>query len=366
GIFLQYSPLLPQWSYSYDYFNAAQTIAKQVNPYAMQLFALQPAQSQGDTMGFVFQGDNSSYPYPVWSASCILERLNGTDSIVHFSFSNNTLAALEIPSWHSLQDALVIVTNGDITVSHTASLSFQLCPITYPAGSQHTFSSVTPTDTAVVSLKTQTALRCSLTVTAVTDDSLLAAAAKNRLFPATDLFAVSFPATWSSGSSISLAINSTSTLQIAPQTLGVYVWNGAAWSKVPDTVSFTHQSLRATAAVAQPGIYSVFYSSMSEANAVAIYPNPVHLKTGSFVKIAGKNILDIWVYDISGKMISRATAGAQPSPASLPESQSGFNWLLTNASGKTVFPGMYYVCLEYKDAVTQAVKKKKQKILVVP
>ena len=366
SIFLQDSPLLPQWSYGYDYFNAAQTLTKQVNPYAMQLFALQPAQSQGDTMGFVFQGDNFSSSYPAWSASCILERLNGTDSIVHFSFSNNTLAALEIPSWHSLQDALVVVTNGDIAARHNASLSFQLCPITYPAGSQHTFSSMTPTDTAIVSLKAQTALRCSLTVTAVTDDSLLAIAAKNRLFPATDLFAVSFPATWSSGSSISLAINSTTSIQIAPQTLGLYVWNGAAWSKVPDTVSFTHQSLRATAAVAQPGVYSVLYSSTSAADAVAVYPNPVHLRAGSSVKIAGKNILDIWVYDIGGKMISRATTGALPSPASLPESSSGFNWLLTNASGKTVFPGMYYVCLDYKDAVTQAVKKKKEKILVIP
>lgn len=366
GIFLQDAPLLPQWSYSYDILNATQALTKQVKPYGMQLFALQPSQVQGDTMGFVFQGENSSNPFPIWSASCILERLNGTDSIVHFLFSNNTLAALAIPSWHSLRDAFMIVTNGDIAASHNASLSVQLCPITYFAGSQYTFTSATSTDTAIVFLKALANLRCSLTLATVKNDSLLSVAANNRLSPATGLFTISYPASWSIGSSITLAVNSQMDISVSPLSLALYVWNGATWSKVADSVSYVNQSLHVIASVSQPGIYAVFFPSTAAAGAVVVYPNPIHLRANSSVKITGKNILEIWVYDISGKLISHALSGARSSSSSLPESSSGFNWLLTNASGKLVFPGMYYVCLDYRDAVTQAVKKKKQKVLVIP
>jgi len=236
GTFLQDAPLLPQWSLSIDAFTATNKITKQVNPYGLQVFALQPTPAQSDTVGLIFQGDKSAYSYPVWSASCILERLNGADSIAHFTFAGGALATLQIPSWHSLKDAAVIVTNGDIAASHNAS--------------------ITITSAAVVS-------------------------------------------------------------QI-------------------DTTE------------------------------VAIYPNPVHARPGSMVKISGHTITELWVYDAGGKVVSHCASGARALPASLAQTSSGFNWLLTNAAGKSVVPGMYYVFLTYKDPLTQALLKKKQKVLVVP
>jgi hypothetical protein len=237
GVFLQDASLLPQWSFGLDAVPTSGKISKQVNPYALRVFALKPAAVQSDTIGVVFQGDKSTYAYPIWSASCILERLNGTDSIVHFSFANAALASLQISSWHSLKDAMIIVTNGDIAAVHNASIT-------------------------VVS--------------------------------------------------------------------------------------------------------ALVASQIDTSENVTIYPNPVHARPGSSVKISGSTITELWVYDAGGKVISHAKSGAKASPASLVQSASGFNWLLANAAGKSVLPGMYYVYLTYKNVLTQAVMKKKQKVLVIP
>jgi hypothetical protein len=69
---------------------------------------------------------------------------------------------------------------------------------------------------------------------------------------------------------------------------------------------------------------------------------------------------------MTGALVTHGQSGKQLSPASLPESSTGFLWLLTNGSGKFVTPGMYYVCLNYKDNITQEVVKKRQKVLVIP
>ena len=213
--------------------DATQKITKQVNPYGMQVFAFQPSQIPGDTIEVSFQGDPpaASVTYPTWSASCILERPNGADSIVHFAFATNTIASLEIPSWNSLKDALFIVSNGDISASHNATISFVTCPITYAAGSQDTVRSATSSDTATVTLKAITDLRCPLAITADTSNSLVAAAARIQLSQMSGLFNISFPATWSTGASIGLIINCPASDTPAVTTLGLYVWNDSTWAK---------------------------------------------------------------------------------------------------------------------------------------
>ena len=131
GIFIQDAPLLPEWSFSYDIIDATLKKTKRVDPYAMNVFAFHPSQVQSETLDISFQGDAPapSVTYPIWSASCVLERSDGIDSIVHFEFTSSTLASLKIPSWNSLKDALFIVSNGDITASHNATISFQPFPV---------------------------------------------------------------------------------------------------------------------------------------------------------------------------------------------------------------------------------------------
>jgi hypothetical protein len=372
GIFIQDAPLLPQWNFTYDVFDVTQTITMQVSPFSMQHFAIQPAQIPGDTLYLIFQGDlptGAPYPYPTWSASCIAERPNGADSILHFVFSNSTLASLEIPAWTSLKDAIVIATNGDIAASHNASISIQTCPVTYPAGSQHTFVAATNTDTAVISLKAQANLRCSLTVAAVKNDSLLAIAERNQLTPVSSLFSISFPAIWSTGSSIVLAINSHTIIPTTNYALGLYRWNNSLWSKVKDSVSYANQSLRDIASLVQPGIYSVFYSSLSPVDtisSVAVFPNPVRLKRDGSIAFRGKSLLELWIFSVDGTLITHDVYGQNNQPRSVTEVQYGFDWRLCSTGGTAVPPGVYFARIGYKDPITKGMKKQSQKMFVVP
>jgi hypothetical protein len=340
----------------------------------MQYFAIQPSQMPGDTLHFAFQGGaptGASYSYPTWSASCIVERPSGPDSVMHFAFASSTLASLEIPSWTSSKDALVIVTNGDIAASHNASVSVQTCPVTYVAGSQHTFMSATNTDTAIISLKAQANLRCSLTVVAIKDDSLLAIAAHYPipLSPVTGLFNVAFPASWSTGSSIALAINSQTNVPATHYSLGLYVWNNSLWSKIEDSVSYSNQSLHDLAPLVQPGIYAVFYSSLSPvdtANSVVIFPNPAHIKRDGSIAFRGKSLLELWIFSIDGTLITHDIYGQNDQPRSVAESQYGFDWRLCSAGGTAVSPGVYFARVGYKDPITKGMKKQAQKLFIVP
>ena len=367
GIFIKDAPLLSEWDYAFDAFGANSTITKQVNPYAMQVFALQPGKGQGDTLGLVFQGSHpaGAPSYPIWSASCICERSNGTDTIEHFAFVNGSLASLEIPGWHSMSDALVIVTNGDLASSHSASVSIQTCPVTYAAGSQFTFISATPTDTATVSLKANVALRCSLSVAVVNNDTLLAAAARDKLVSVTGMFTISFPAIWSTGSSIVLTINSHTYIPANPQTLGLYVWSDTAWSKVTDTVFYTNQSLHAITSNVQPGTYAVFYPAASSPE-VAVFPNPAHLRRDGSISFRGKSLLELWIYSIDGMLLTHDVKGRNNQPRSVGESADGFDWRLCSNSGTAVSPGIYFARIGYNDPVKGVTKKIAQKVFVVP
>jgi hypothetical protein len=374
GVFIQDAPLLPQWSYTYDTFDVNQEITKNVIPYSMQVFAIQPAHVPGDTLNLVFQGEPSgtaSGNYPIWSASCILERSNGLDSIMHFTFVNSTLASLVIPSWASCKDALVIATNGDIAASHSASVSAQTCPVTYAAGSPHTFMSATNTDTAIISLRSQTDLRCSLTVAAIRNDSLLAIAAHYPipLIPLSGLYSISFPAIWSARASIGLAINSQSIVPATHYSLGLYLWNDSIWTRVRDSVSYKSQSLHDIASLVQPGIYGVFYSSLlpvDTANSVAVYPNPAHIRRDGSIAFRGKSLLELWIYSIDGTLVAHDIKGRNNQPRSVAESPYGFDWRLCSAAGTAVSPGVYFAHVGYKDPITKGMKRQAQKMFVVP
>ncbi len=371
GLFIQDAPLLSEWNFTYDALDPTQQITKLVNPYGMQVFAFEPSQIQGDTLEVSFKGDPPalSVNYPTWSASCILERPNGTDSIVHFAFASNTIASLEIPSWNSLTDALFIVSNGDISADHNAAISFQTCPVTYAAGYQHVFTSVTSSDTATISLKALTDLRCSFAITVITNDSLIAAAAGNQLSPLSSLFDISYPATWSTGASIGLTINCPASDTPAVTTLGLYVWTGSAWVNAGGTISYVNKSLYATAQVVQPGIYAVFHSSASwvdSLSAVAVFPNPAHLKRNSSISFRGKSLLELWIYSIDGTLIAHDVYGRNDQPRAVGESANGFDWRLCSTSGTTVSPGVYFARIGYEDPITKGMKKQAQKMFVLP
>jgi hypothetical protein len=371
SVFIQDAPLLPQWTFTYDSLDASQQIAKKVGPNSMQTFAFQESQIDNDTLTLNFQGDlpASSVTYPTWSASCILEQPNKPDSIAHFAFASNTLASLQIPSWKSFKNALVIVSNGDVASSHHASISIQSCPITYSAGSQRTFTVSTSTDTATIQLTATKDLMCPLTISAIRNDSLVHVAAQNQLFPVISLFDVSFPAIWSTGSSISLKINSKANVPAMHYSLRLYVWNYSAWSKVKDSLSFAGQSLHDVASINQPGIYSVFYSTVSTfdtANSVAVFPNPAHLKRDQSISFRGKSLFEIWIYRTDGMLLAHDVKGQNSQSGVLSETMYGFDWRLCRSSGEAVAPGVYFARIGIEDSQAGATKKQTQKVFVVP
>ncbi len=371
GVFIQDAPLLPEWNFTFDTPDATQKITKQVHPYAMQVFAFKPSQIQGDTLEVTFQGDppSAAVTYPIWSVSCILERSGGKDSVVHFAFANNTIASLEIPSWKSLKDALFIVSNGDISSSRNATISFQTCPITYAAGSQDTIRLAEPLDTAAVTLKAMANLRCSLAITADTSNSLIAAGSRNQLLPQSGLFDISYPSIWSASASIGLVVTCPANDTPAIASQGLYVWSGSAWIKTEASISYINKSLRAEATVGSPGIYAIFHSSASwldSVDAVAVFPNPAHLRRDSRIVFKGKSLLELWIYSVDGILIAHEVKGQNNRPQSIDESANEFDWRLCNNSGRAVSPGVYFARIGYLDAVTKGMIKQVRKMFVVP
>ena len=99
---------------------------------------------------------------------------------------------------------------------------------------------------------------------------------------------------------------------------------------------------------------------------LVVYPNPGSLAKNSHVVIAGDTILEVWIYDVNAQLIAHAIRNKVLSPGSLPQTVTGFSWLMTNSSGRQVAPGLYYCDIGYKDKVTKGVNKKRKKIIVIP
>ena len=96
-----------------------------------------------------------------------------------------------------------------------------------------------------------------------------------------------------------------------------------------------------------------------------VFPNPVHLKGGSKCIFQGKALVELWIYSVDGTLVSHAVSGQGPH-TSVKENAYGFEWLLSSGSGTTVAPGIYYAIVGYKDETTKGMKKKSQKVFVLP
>jgi len=115
-------------------------------------------------------------------------------------------------------------------------------------------------------------------------------------------------------------------------------------------------------------IYALFVKAFAVDTTVPFtaYPNPARIANRKAMLFRGQNILELWIYAIDGTLLTHAVKGQNGQPRSLVESAYGFDWQLCNAAGAAVSPGIYFAHIGYKDPVTKGMKKKAQKLFVIP
>jgi hypothetical protein len=97
-----------------------------------------------------------------------------------------------------------------------------------------------------------------------------------------------------------------------------------------------------------------------------IYPNPVKIFQHGTMYIRGRNIVDISLFSIDGKLVSRADIYGSSNARALQPARGGFDWKLTNRAGEPVVPGTYIAVVGYTDKVKNQLMRNRKNILVLP
>jgi hypothetical protein len=127
SLFFADAELMGQWTYQHDILYGTSSVTKAVNPYGMRIFSLTPDSADGDTADFRLQcsaANLDTVPNPSWSASCIVRRLTGRDTILPLAIDASGRATLRIPDWKLQYDMLLIVSNGAPTETRNATVYF--------------------------------------------------------------------------------------------------------------------------------------------------------------------------------------------------------------------------------------------------
>jgi hypothetical protein len=99
-----------------------------------------------------------------------------------------------------------------------------------------------------------------------------------------------------------------------------------------------------------------------------IYPNPVLRQTDAFLRIEGKDIVNVTLYSIDGRLVANADIW-HPDAAKTIEYKKDkfrFEWKLCAKNGKPVSPGTYFAIVGYRDKIAGKIKKCRSSFLVLP
>jgi hypothetical protein len=122
--FLADAALMGAWSYSHDSLSSSYPVTKTVNPYGMQIFSFGPDSANEDTADFQLRCETTNLdtvPYPSWAASCIVRRKTGPDTVMFLAVDIAGWASVRIPGWKSLNEILLVVSNGAPMEKRTAT-----------------------------------------------------------------------------------------------------------------------------------------------------------------------------------------------------------------------------------------------------
>ncbi len=387
--FIAEASLVPDsWSYAIDGSDQNTSIAKNVASFGMNTFAVTNSGNSAGSLKIDFAGDSlpqsDTDTNPVWSVNCILKHDNipSHDSLFSMVLSGKNKGNAVIGAWPNFKEALVITTNAKNDHTRKASVSFTTCQVSITKGKQGLYSAEgisSGAPNALVNVTANEDLFCDMTIARksptqqMTDTATLSALASSGT-----IYDISFPQTWPSMSSMSLTIKESysAVMKIADtnksvqSSFSIFQWDNTKkhWTMIDNVVSsFADSEFQWQCQLSAQGLYGVFGPLVNGPSpTVDVFPNPIHTKSGNVVKILGQNILEVWISTVDGLLISHGIKGNAALGHSLTEVGSGFWWKLTNNAGKPVSPGVYLAAIGYKDTTTKGMKKKIQKIFVLP
>jgi hypothetical protein len=381
----------PQWSYAVDDAGQRLSLMKAVRPFAMQTFSHVNQHGNSDTLHIDFSGDTlvpaGTEAYGVWNVRCILKKNDSAadDSLIAFPLPSRGSGTLVVAGWHRFTEALVIATNGRYDRIRQATVTFETCGITILKGATRLYGAPIPDSGqrppyALLTVNALTNLACSLSI-AVTDPGPAAkkSALQDSLIGTGTYYEVSFPPSWQYNASMRLLIAEpmaavqaiAAAYKCSDSVFYMFRWDSGSlrWSKcLPVTWSSRDSIYRWQCAVNVPGIYAVFaqlFTPDSSGLPFVAFPNPVHMRGGGTCNFQGNSLVELWIYSIDGTLVSHALRGSGASP-SIAETRDGFEWRLISSSGKRVAPGIFYAYVGYKDEKTKGMRKKSQKLFVLP
>jgi hypothetical protein len=380
--FIADASLLPAWSYGIDSLDNSYSLQKKVSTYAMETFSFKPKQAHGNSLRITFIGDSipGTDTNPLWSVHGILRRSDERDDSV-FSLPVFSSGALEsfVANWSSFSEALMIVTNAHSESSHSASLVFETCPVALRAGDSTIYQGVIPAPLSAVSsmyvsVKALADLSCSLSIASVTAALPLREQAINqKLASIPVLYGISFPKTWSSSAAMTMTITEDTSSSpfislknnygISSSAFAIFLWNPlrGKWDKTGNAQS-AGNTYHWHFALNTPGLYGLFAQTSGamdaeSAGTIIAYPNPVRQRSEMRFRSEGKALMQLFVYSMNGVLVYKWETE---------KAVDTMTWSIRNTSGKPVVPGMYYALIGYKDAPTKGLKRKRQKVLIVP
>ena len=386
--FIAESPLITNtWSYKKDGTDQNTSVTKSVEGFGMNTFAVSNSGPSAGSLRIDFAGDSlnpsNKDTNTIWSINCILKRDNmaAHDSLFSMSLTNQYKGNSVISGWPAFAEALVIVTNGKNDTSRNATVSFTTCDLSIAKGKQGSYTSdgATVAPNATVNVSANEDLFCDMALARKPlSQQFIDSATRFSLASSGSLYDISFPQTWSSLAAMTLTINEpyASIMKIADSnktiqsSFSIYQWdNGKQKWTILKTSSFSQVDsvFQWQSAITSPGLFGVFGPLVNGPSpSVDVFPNPVHLRNNGALKMLGQNILEVWISSVDGTLISHGIKGTSAVDHSLSEVGSGFWWKLTNNINKPVSPGVYIAVIGYKDSTTKGMKKKMQKIFVLP
>jgi hypothetical protein len=396
GRFIPDAPLLKKkWDYAKDLPDASSSVVKTIQPFGMNTFyfAKDGAGDAGLIIHFVgdsLDPDNGDAG-AIYNIRCILARNENPadDSIISLSLFSKSRGSVSIPEWPAFSHVLVVASNARYGVARRASVVFQTCGVSIRKNESVVFQSSPPdpsflSPSASVLLHANEDLACSLSITKSFSMGTEPAesARVDSLAPAGTFYDIAFPPNWPYSSEMQLTLREprrtidhiAAEHEVTDSVFCLYRWDGVSrkWIKFLIHPTWNADQITWQCSIASPGVYGVFAPLRDSLSpSFVAYPNPVRLKVNGGIKITGENLLELLIFSIDGTLISRAIKGENNQPRAIVEVKRGdlvvgFIWHLCSPGGKPVPPGVYFARVGWKDPVTKGMKKKLQKIFVLP
>jgi hypothetical protein len=375
--FINDAQLFKEWTFPADSLDPGYSINKEVSIHGMRVFSLTKNKTPFNDGFLSVIGDSALPAAPFWSVHGILQSGGeNKDSVFSWPVSSSGTGTTGMTNWSRFGGALVVVSNAQEDKAHHASLVFEPCPITIAAmdSAMIVGAPVKPlssSSSVSVNVKARSDLACSLSIGSASPSKLQTAkATQEGLFPIGVFYSIGFPLSWPTKAGIRLTIieNSDACISLENQygvssaAFAIFQWdeNSDEWTK-SGTVAASATTYQWNANLNKPGMYGVFGKApqLDSLNrpVIAAYPNPVRKGSAILFRSEGKVLMQLLVYSMNGALLYRRDA---INPVDT------LSWDLTNTSGKSIVPGMYHALVGYKDTVTKGMKRKKQKVLIIP